>query len=322
MKITCVIPAHNFSDGVVFLARWLEGTLEDFCEDYEILVYDDQSTEYHRKQIESVTRLKHTQLISVEKMDRRNLKITYSKAAHHAIASGHGAVLIAESDAVPSFKSLASMFEVFTEPSCTPLASVSPIYRWGGAACYPTHPHWFTDGKFNGSWTYSGAGEVALVGNAGIPFVFSMWNPEALKLIHDPSLPPFWKLDTEFGKVVHAAGFHQLRLVNVNVGHYAGGRASRRGIDGFSLPEPIGDICLFDSAGNLEVLPTVSRGLRVFARHNLASGKNLGVLGGDSVMRFAENAKNGNVIVGKSGIPTSIQPIQSGERIVLKVLEL
>ncbi len=276
MKVTCVIPAHNFSDGVVYLSRWLCTNLSRHALEFHLIVYDDHSSPEHAQRNRWAASLTaNGEYVSAPAAVRRNLKIPYSLAARKACQAGHDAVLTAETDAVPTQSAFAAMMNVFQRSSDPSLASVSSTYRWAGRPCYPTHPHWFSMGTHitDGTSQHEETGRVGLVGSAGVPFIFTLWNPTALAVVSDENLPTFWKLDSQLGRLLHKRGFHHQRLIDRHVEHYGGGRAARRGIAGYGSNAPLEDIMLETPDGRLEVRPSPIRGLGLFTRKPLDAGE-------------------------------------------------
>ena len=133
-------------------------------------------------------------------------------------------VMIWETDAVPDRTTLQAMLEVYREERGSgKLASVSPMYKWQGRWCYPTHRHWHTDPvyKKHARW-----GEVAKV-NA-VPFLFSIWTPESLQYINRETFRPLVHLDSDFGGHLNNMGKLHLRLKQYSVDHWGGGKMTRR----------------------------------------------------------------------------------------------
>ena len=133
-------------------------------------------------------------------------------------------VMIWETDAVPDRTTLQAMLDVYWEERGSgKLASVSPMYKWQGKWCYPTHRHWHADPvyKKHAKW-----GEVTKV-NA-VPFLFSIWTPESLQYINREAFRPLVHLDSDFGGHLDSMGKLHLRLKQHSVDHWGGGKMTRK----------------------------------------------------------------------------------------------
>lgn len=133
-------------------------------------------------------------------------------------------VMIWETDAVPDRTTLQAMLEVYREERGSgKLASVSPMYKWQGRWCYPTHRHWHTDPvhKRHPKW-----GEVTKV--HAVPFLCSIWTPESIQYINREAFRPLVHLDSDFGGHLNRMGKLHLRLKEHSVDHWGGGKMTRR----------------------------------------------------------------------------------------------
>jgi len=154
----------------------------------------------------------------------KNLKLNFEKG----IEKGRElidptSVMIWETDAVPNRETLKAMLAVYREEKGSgKLASVSPMYKWQGRWCYPTHAHWHTDPlyKKHPSW-----GEITRV--HAVPFLFSVWTPAILQYINRKEFRPLVHLDSDFGQFVTGKGMTHLRLKDYSVDHYGGGKMTR-----------------------------------------------------------------------------------------------
>jgi len=132
-------------------------------------------------------------------------------------------IVINEHDVIPNERSLYACIDIFQKmiknPSMQPkLASVSCVYRWNGFHCYPSHTNWWND-KFFIRPEVEHVGDVRQIYSQGVPFGFSIWNPEALVFSKMEELPKTWKLDSKSGEFLHAQGFSHLRLLDYSVQH-------------------------------------------------------------------------------------------------------
>lgn len=132
-----------------------------------------------------------------------------------------------ETDAEPNMITFSAMLDIFRQESFqsnVPVASVSPMYKWNGEYCYPTHRHWHTDPIYKKDERY---GDIAKT--HAVPFLFSLWEPSLLeKYINRSEFRLLVHLDSDFGKFLSGIGFLHLRLKNYNIGHFSGGKKSRR----------------------------------------------------------------------------------------------
>jgi len=130
-----------------------------------------------------------------------------------------------ETDAVPNYSTFLSMLSLFFEEKDKQLASVTPMYKWQGSYCYPTHSHWHTDKIYK---RHSKFGPISDVGGCGVPFLYSLWRPNLMEYINKGDFKTLIHLDRDFGNHVHKLGYKHLRMKNYSVDHHGGGRKSRR----------------------------------------------------------------------------------------------
>ena len=116
-----------------------------------------------------------------------------------------------------------AMYNIYKEECLNNTASVSPMYTYGTKYCYPTHRHWHTDPIYK---THSKYGVIRHT-SAGVPFLCSMWNPNMFNFL-DEIDKKIIHVDGDLGKLVYKKGFKHLRLYNHNIGHYKGGKNSRK----------------------------------------------------------------------------------------------
>lgn len=145
-----------------------------------------------------------------------DLKYTYSHYLKYTESCDY--VITNEHDVVPTSAALYACISAYQQLSeVMKIASVSCVYRWNGKECYPSHPNWHKDKRFDIGPEY---GRATLVGAQGVPFGFAVWSPEALALIDNDRLPKVWKLDSEFGVLLNEAGYHHVRLLDYTAYHY------------------------------------------------------------------------------------------------------
>lgn len=228
--LTCVIPVHNYIRCLPHLLTVLSQAFSDMALTYDIIIYNDSSHESVTREIDYFTDYPNCKVIHGDPEHAGTLKTPYYLGAQNALEHGHQAVFTCESDAIPSFDAISKMMHVFNHPQRMPIASVSPMYTWNGKFCYPTGSEWLHDGLacHEGRYEDAIAGTVASVGKKGVPFLFTLWNPNLLLEINQEHFRSFMHLDTDFGGYAHGQGFHHLRLLDVNVDHEGGGKKSRK----------------------------------------------------------------------------------------------
>lgn len=226
MEITCVTSYYDYTDGILLISDWIVEEFRKLDIKYDVIVYNDNENNVNLKSFKLISNYKNFKIIHVSK-NTADLRIPYKMASQNAITKNHDAVLIIEADAIPDSEAFEKMLEVYLHPFKKPLASVSPMYTWNKQHCYPTNTHWLTDGLNipGGRAKCRGAGTVADVGEPGVPFVFSLWNPEALDMIHN-GLPTIVSLDQQLGKLLHEKGYHHLRVLEASIEHVDGGKRS------------------------------------------------------------------------------------------------
>lgn len=229
MKVTAIVPVHDFVGGLADICGWLRDQLPAHCAQHQALIWDDGSEPRAAARVRDTAERFGLAWTRAEGAGSGSLKRSLEHAARLALDRGHDAVLVCEHDAVPDDLTFACMLEVFRDPFREPLASVSPRYQWQGRDAYPTHPHWHTDGRHEGGRRdYPGIGTVTDVGAPGVPFLFSLWVPEVLAEVNRPEFPDVVSLDGTFGKYLHQQGYHHLRLIDVHIDHIGGGQRTWR----------------------------------------------------------------------------------------------
>jgi len=219
-----LIPIHNYLEGVERLKAFADAELGSLVGNWHGVLIDNCSSP------QSAARLK--QMASgrwsyVHQGVPKNLKINFERGIEVGRRSiDPTSVMIWETDSVPSRATLEAMLGVYSEERGSGrLASVSPMYKWQGRWCYPTHAHWHTDPiyKRHARW-----GEVTKV--HAVPFVFSIWTPASLININGKgteSFCPFLQLCRDWGVKLTKEGKLHLRLKGYSVDHWGGGRMTR-----------------------------------------------------------------------------------------------
>ena len=227
MQIVCVIPVHNFVQGAWSVLRWVRAEYAKFFTDYKIIVVNDNSQEKWLNDFKRMSELENVEVVHTPKDKAGQLAWNLNQANKYETEIIH----VIESDAVPVKGSFYKLLTAYKELSSRgeKMASVSPMYTWKGPYCYPTHQHWHTDGlnRPNGRFSIPDCGKIARVGGAGVPFLFSLWNPKAFKMINNKGFRKLVGLDSDFGNHVYEKGFEHFRLLDCNIEHYEQGRKSR-----------------------------------------------------------------------------------------------
>lgn len=195
MYVGVIIPVHKFDALVEQNVAWCHKTFSKLGHECKVEVWSDvKGSKYQFSGKENS--LKNSIIKGVQSMPNVDC---YN---------------IIETDAIPNEEALRVMLNAYeTLPN---VGAISPIYKWQKKYCYPTHQHWFTDPVFQNG--------IRKVGTAGIPFLFSLWNPNALKMIDDPNLAEVYHLDSNLGKKVVKNGYSFYRMLNCEIEHYRGGR--------------------------------------------------------------------------------------------------
>ena len=132
--------------------------------------------------------------------------------------------LILDSNIIPIKDTFESMIYIYNHSFANIVSSVTPVFKWNGAYCYPTDKRWLRINSNSNIKTYSGIGKVIDVKEYDVPLLFSLWNTCALRsIIDDVSLPENHKLDIEINKLLLNKGYHNLRLMDKNVNHINNG---------------------------------------------------------------------------------------------------
>ncbi len=216
MRIAAIVPVHRFVRLVGQICGWCQEHYPRLFADYRVFVIcDDPDSAL------LLENLQHDRIEVHTSPTRDSLKS--SLVFGHGLASQFGAdvINVIEADAIPNAATLHAMTATYFQLPAA--GAISPMYEWQGAICYPTHPHWYTDGLVDASPLQ--LGEVREPGECGIPFLFSLWNPAALELIarNESTLPDVYGLDGDLGRLVTEQGLKFYRLIDYTAGHFNGG---------------------------------------------------------------------------------------------------
>lgn len=227
MQIITIIPVHNYIEGVRRILAWYRVNVPNIVDSYKIIIVNDNSDSKYDKDFKAFSKIPNLEVINSPKKQKGNLQWSLSQANDYDA----DLINVIESDAVPCTSSFVKMIEAYKNIIIKhpKTASVSPMYTWKGDYCYPTHSHWHTDGLNtpNGRFVIKDVGKVARVGGAGVPFLFSIWNPTAFKLVNTQGFRTLVNLDSDFGNYVYKKGFEHFRLLECNIEHYEKGKKSR-----------------------------------------------------------------------------------------------
>jgi hypothetical protein len=228
IDIVTVIPVHNYIDGLYKITNWINAQYSKLFNTYKVIIVNDNSDAKYNNDFEKIKKSNSNfEVINLKKEEAKNLKVSLNKANKY----NSKLINVIETDAIPNTKVFKSMIQLYNQNINEKIASVSPMYTWQNKYCYPTHQHWHTDGLNvpNGRFEIKGIGKVAKVGGAGVPFLFSLWNPIIFKEINKKEFRSFLNLDSDFGNYCYKLGYEHYRLLDCNIEHYNKGKASRNG---------------------------------------------------------------------------------------------
>lgn len=217
MQVGAIIPVHTFLHQVEYSVDWCIENYPKLFDSFQIVVVSDVMFPATSKLFQNLDGKKGVRTIKSGKKDSLKSSIITGLDALSDVDVIH----IIEADAIPKFSTLAAMLEVY-ENAPNP-AGICPIFSWNNQTCYPTHRHWFKDPLFEKS--FGRAGEVREVGKPGIPFLFSLWNPNALKVMKskENELPEVYSLDGKMGRILHEK-YRFYRVMNHYIEHIGGGK--------------------------------------------------------------------------------------------------
>jgi hypothetical protein len=220
-----LIPVHNYLEGVRRLKAFADSQLDSLVGDWHAVLVDNCSGAREAAELKSMAGGRWSYIHQpVPKNLKANFELGMQEGRKRIDPT---MVMIWETDAVPNKTTLQAMLEVYLEErGSDKLASVSPMYKWQGRWCYPTHRHWHTDPvhKKHAKW-----GEVTKV--HAVPFVFSLWTPESLININGngtENFCPFLQLCRDWGVKLSKEGKLHLRLKEHSVDHWGGGKMTRK----------------------------------------------------------------------------------------------
>ena len=220
-QLLLLIPIHNYLEGVQRLKAFADAELSGLVGDWYAVLIDNGSTPENAAKLRSMAGGRWGY---VHQPVPKNLKINFEKGIEkgRTMIDPTG-VMIWETDAVPNKQTLVAMLTIYSEEKGKGrLASVSPMYKWQGRWCYPTHKHWHTDPLYK---KHPIVGEVTKV--HAVPFLFSIWTPASLQYINRQEFRPLVHLDSDFGQFVTSKDMNHLRLKAHSVEHWGGGKMTR-----------------------------------------------------------------------------------------------
>lgn len=227
-EIVTIIPVHNYIEGLYKIVSWINKEFSKIFTNYKILIINDNSDNKYLIDFKKILNSNiNIELIHLNKNEAKNLKVSLNYANKYTTKL----INVIETDAIPNTivfnKMINAYYEIYKNNK---ISSISPMYTWQNKYCYPTHPHWHTDGLnvIDGRLKIPEIGNISRVGGAGVPFLFSVWNPEVFKYINKKEFRTFLNLDSDFGKYCYELGYEHYRLLECNIEHYNGGKASRK----------------------------------------------------------------------------------------------
>lgn len=227
MNILVIIPIHNYIDGVRRLVSFAESELPPRCSDWRVVLVDNLSSGEVASELRDMGQ--RDKFAYIHQPVRKNLTASF-QAGWSAGCDGFlpDAVMVWETDAGPRVDTLEAMLDVYREERAANVAvgSVSAMYRWKRRSCYPVARHWTRD-PVHRKHDWHGV----IRKTHAVPFVFSLWSPEAFALMSDAESRKwcrFMQLCRDFGRHVASRGMLHLRLCGYHTVHEGGGRRSRR----------------------------------------------------------------------------------------------
>lgn len=217
MQVTAIIPIHSFLSQAENTVNWCLENYPKLFESFEIILVSDLTRGDTLSLFEKLKMHKNVKCIfAIKKNSLKSSIITGLRESRNP-----DLIHIIEADAIPKLSTLAAMLEAY-EHLDNP-AAVCPMFTWNGKRCYPTHRHWYQDKLISSN--FMRAGEVREVGKPGIPFLFSLWNPKALKHMeaNEEKLPDVYTLDGHMGRILYGS-FRFYRVLNHEIEHINGGR--------------------------------------------------------------------------------------------------
>ncbi len=219
-----LIPINNYIEGVNRLVKFAKENLDNLFEEWKVILINNNSDDLTSKKLKDFSNDKN--FIYVEQRVPKNLKLNFNLG----LKIGHSymnptIISIWETDAVPNLKTFKALITVFLEERHNGAVSVSPMYKWSGSYCYPTHPHWHTDPIYK---KHNIFGEITKV--HAVPFVFSVWDPISMTRINGNETKDFCEflqLCRDFGVLLSNEGKYHLRLKSYDIEHFGGGKKSR-----------------------------------------------------------------------------------------------
>jgi len=219
-----LIPINNYIEGVNRLVQFAKDNLSNLFNEWKVILINNNSDDLTSKKLKDFSNDKN--FIYVEQRVPKNLKLNFDLGIKVGNAYMNPTIIsIWETDAIPNIETFKSLLTVFVEERKNNIASVSPMYKWKGNYCYPTHSHWHTDPIYK---KHNVFGEITKV--HAIPFIFSVWNPLHISRINSSETKDFCEflqLCRDFGKLLSSEGKLHLRLKSFNIDHVDGGKKSR-----------------------------------------------------------------------------------------------
>jgi len=216
MTAKVIIPVFHFTKILEKIIAFYREHLDD-----AIIIIMNDGVEH------TLDYLNNDNVIVIDNIIHNDLSWAFLYADSNGITDSTDVIITNEHDVMPSAEALYAGLEVYLHMRhMMNVASVSFIYQWKGVNCYPTHEAWIT--KYDSLVDDSAYGTISIVGSQGVPFGCAIWNPDAFKHLSTEGLPTVKSLDSQFGALLYALGYTQLRMLNYTVEHYNGGVKSWR----------------------------------------------------------------------------------------------
>jgi len=222
-KLLVLIPIHNYVEGVNRLVNFANNNLNNLFTNWKVVLINNNSGPTETNKLKELGK---DNILYIEQNVPKNLKINFQKGLEHGKKYLNPTIVaIWETDAIPNLQTFKALVQTYIEERGNGAVSTSPMYKWCGQYCYPTHPHWHTDPIYKKHPKY---GDITHV--HAVPFVFSIWDPKSLERVNSKGTEDhceFLQLCRDFGVMLSDEGKYHLRLKSYHIDHFNGGKISR-----------------------------------------------------------------------------------------------
>ena len=201
-----------------------KNNLSSLFSDWKVVLINNNSGHSESSQLKG---LADKNILYIEQPIPKNLKVNFESGLIHGKKFIKPSIVaIWETDAIPNLQTFKALVQTYIEERKNGAVSTSPMYKWCGRYCYPTHPHWHTDPIYK---KHPKFGDITHV--HAVPFVFSVWDPMAIERVNGKGTEDhceFLQLCRDFGVMLRDEGRYHLRLKRYHIDHFNGGKISRR----------------------------------------------------------------------------------------------